>query len=156
MQNIKTLRKIVKKLKMDKKKSLKILIKNSLGSKFFRSLYFFVTNKSKDILKNGDLSCAFYVSVILKILGLINDLHTTVKSTILDLEKSGWYKIEKPKFGAVILWDYKSRGKHMHLGFYWGNNKAVSNSSRVKSPQIHSIYYQNRPIKAIYFHKDLE
>lgn len=142
--------------KFDKKKSLKILIKNSLGSKFFRSIYFFVNDKSEDILKNGDLSCAFYVSIILKILGLINTIHTTVNSTIKDLENSSWYKIDKPRFGAVILWDYKKRGKNLHLGFYLNKNKAVSNSSKFKSPQIHNIYYENRPIKAIYFHKELE
>lgn len=142
--------------KFDKKKSLKILIKNSLGSKFFRSIYFFINNKSLDILKNGDLSCAFYVSIILKILGLINSIHTTVDSTVKDLENFGWYKIKKPKFGAVILWDYKKGGKHMHLGFCLNKNKAVSNSSKLKSPQIHNIYYENRSIKAIYFHKELE
>lgn len=143
-------------LKLDKKRSLKILINNSLGSKFFRSVYFFINNQSKDVLKKGDLSCAFYVSIILKILNLIQSIHTTVTSTVLDLEKSGWYKIKKPKFGAIILWDYKKRGKHMHLGFCLSSKKAVSNSSKLKSPQIHNIYYEDRLIKAIYFHKDLE
>ncbi|MCX7589549.1 MAG: hypothetical protein N2Z85_01245 [Patescibacteria group bacterium] len=152
----------IKVLKFDKKKSLKVLIKNSLNSKFFRSIYFFdyQNKKSKDILKNGDLSCAFYVSIILKILGLINNVHTTVNSTILDLEKSGWHKIDKPKFGSVILWDYKKsknrKNQHMHLGFYLNKNKAVSNSSKLKSPQIHDLYYEQRPIKSFYFHKELE
>lgn len=142
--------------KLDKKKSLKVLIKNSLGSNFFKSLYFFAPKKSKDVLNNGDLSCAFYVSVILKILGLIENLHTTVLSTVKDLEKSGWYEIKRPKFGAVILWDYKPNGKNLHLGFYLNKSKAVSNSSKLKSPKIHNINYENRKIKAIYFHNDLK
>ncbi|MGC8776142.1 MAG: hypothetical protein ACP5QN_02425 [Minisyncoccia bacterium] len=142
--------------KLDKKKSLKVLIQNSLNSKFFRSLYFFAPLKSKDVLQNGDLSCAFYVSVILKILGLIENLHTTVSSTVKDLKQFGWYEIKKPKFGAIILWDLKPQGKNMHLGFCLNKNKAVSNSSKLKSPQIHNIHYENRKIKAIYFHNDLK
>jgi hypothetical protein len=42
-----------------KKKSLKALIQNSLGSKFFRSIYFNVSGKPKDILENGNLIALF-------------------------------------------------------------------------------------------------
>jgi hypothetical protein len=44
----------------DKRKTLLRLIENSIGTKIFRNAYFFVDGKSKDILKNGELSCAFY------------------------------------------------------------------------------------------------
>jgi hypothetical protein len=139
-----------------KKKSLKALIQNSLGSKFFRSIYFNVSGKPKDILENGNLSCAFYVSVILKILGLISEIHTTVKSIISDLEKSGWQKTKKPAFGAVIVWEpAPPKSKHYHIGFCLNSKKAVSNSSKKRCPIIHDINYQNRKIKAIYKFKEL-
>jgi len=139
----------------NKKKSLKILIQNSLNSKFFRSIYFDINGKSKDILENGNLSCAFYVSIILKILGLISEIHTTVKSTILDLEKSGWQKTKKPFFGAVIVWEPTLKNKHYHIGFCLNSKKAVSNSSKKRGPIIHNINYQKRKIKAIYKFKEL-
>ncbi len=140
---------------IDKKKSLFVLIKNSLGTKLFQSVYFFVNGKSKDIYQKGKLSCAFYVSTILKILGMIESIHATVEGTIKDLEKSGWYKIEKPKKGAIIVWE-KSKDGHQHIGFYIGKNKAVSNSSFLRKPTIHFLNYNKRKIEAIYFHKDLE
>jgi len=120
----------------NKKKSLNVLIKNSLSSSFFRSIYFDINGKSKDILENGNLSCAFYVSIILKILGLISEIHTTVKSTILDLEKSGWQKTKKAVFGAVIVWEPTSKNKHYHIGFCLSSKKAVSNSSKKRGPII--------------------
>jgi hypothetical protein len=137
----------------DKKRSLFVLIKNSLGSKFFRSLYFFDGKKSKDILKNGELSCAFYVSVILRILGLIKEPHATVDGLVKDMENSGWQKIDKLQKGAVIVWEPKNG--HKHIGFYLGNKKVVSNNSKKKFPTIHSINYQKRKIIAIYHHEEL-
>jgi hypothetical protein len=139
----------------NKKKSLKALIQNSLGSKFFRSIYFNVNGKSKDILENGNLSCAFYVSVILKILGLISGVHATVKSTILDMKKSGWQKTKKPTFGAVIVWEPILKNKHYHIGFFLNSKKAVSNSSKKGYPIIHDINYQGMKIKEIYAHREI-
>ena len=40
-------------------------IKASENSKMFRHIYVLENNKEKDILKNGELSCAYYVSCIL-------------------------------------------------------------------------------------------
>lgn len=141
--------------KQDKRKTLFKLIENSIGSKLFRNNYFFVDGKSKDLLKNGELSCAFYVSSILYLLRLIKDVHTTVQGTIKDMEESGWYKIEKPKKGAVILYEPDKHG-HLHLGFYWSKNRAVSNVSSKKSPNFHHLNYKRRKILAFYYHKELE
>lgn len=136
----------------DKKRTLIKIIKNSLNSNFFRNNYFFVKGKSKDILKNGRLSCAFYVTTILKILNLIKEIHLTVESTLKDLQKSGWYKIEKPKKGAIILWDKKNN--HYHIGFYWDKKRAVSNISKKRKPSFHSLKY--RKILAFYSHEEIE
>jgi hypothetical protein len=142
-------------LRQDKRKTLFKLIENSIGSNLFRNNYFFVDGKSKDLLENGDLSCAFYVSSILYLLKLIKDIHTTVQGTIKDMQESGWYEIKKPQKGAVILWDKNKKG-HYHLGFYWDKNKAVSNVSPKKSPNFHPLNYQGRKILAFYYHKELE
>jgi hypothetical protein len=141
---------------IDYKKSIEVLIKNSLGSKFFRSVYFNVYGKTKDILENGNLSCAFYVSIILKIVGLISNVHSTVLGTVNDLEKNGWYLINQPKKYALIVWDKDKKHKNLHIGFCLNKIWAVSNSSKFKTPIKHKINYENRIIKAIYFHPSLE
>jgi len=142
-------------LRQDKRKTLFKLIENSIGAKFFKNNYFFINGKSKDLLKDGELSCAFYVTIILKILRLIRDIHLTVDSTLKDMKRSGWYQIKKPKKGAIVLWD-KNKNGHYHLGFYWIKNKAVSNVSSKRSPNFHPLNYQGRKILAFYYHKKLE
>jgi hypothetical protein len=141
--------------RQDKRKTLFKLIENSIGTKLFRNNYFFVDSKSRDLLRNGELSCAFYVSSILYLLKLIKDVHTTVQGTIKDMEESGWYKIEKPKKGAVVLWDKNKTGPH-HLGFCWDKNKAISNVSSKKSPNSNPLNHQGRKILTSYYHKELE
>lgn len=114
-------------------------IENSVGSKLFRNLYFDIDDKKTDILKNGVLSCAFFVSWILKNFNLIKEGHAMVNGTIKDLHKSGWKKIKRPKTGAVLVWEEKTftDGPHKHIGFYIGKNKAVSNSLKTKYPIKH-------------------
>jgi len=43
------------------------------------------------------LDCAFFVSSILLMFGLIKKNHATVKNTLADMQKSGWQKIKKPR-----------------------------------------------------------
>ncbi len=133
-------------------------IKKAVGSKMFQNFFMKIGNKEMDILNNGNLSCAMFVSSVLYLSKLIFDFHTTVSSTIKDMEKSGWYKIKKPKIGAVLVWEPQKLGNdvHAHIGFYISNNKAISNSSRKKTPQIHHYLMENnRKIIAIYWNKKL-
>ena len=141
------------------------VIKNSVGSKMFRNSYAKVDGKKTDIMKNGDLSCAWFVSSLLYLFKLIKDAHATVNGTIKDLQQSGWKKIKKPKIGNVIVWekiDFGNKDFHKHIGFYIGNNKAISTSNSKKGqPIIHHWTYgikRNKPVrkvKAIFWHKKL-
>lgn len=151
------------------------MIKNSVGTRMFRNAYFISNNKKIDVLKNGDLSCAVFVSSVLKLFGLISAPHATVKGTIKDLEKNGWKKISKLKIGAVLHWDccpstdstgssQASSGRaalenegHEHLGFYIGNDKAISNSSKKGMPIVHHYTYNDkRKIIGIYWNNKLK
>ena len=145
------------------------VIKNSVGSKIFRNSYAKVNGKKKDILKNGEVSCAFFVSSILALFPLFGLIkyppHGTVDGTVRDLEQSGWKKIKKPKIGSIIVWekiDFGDKDFHKHIGFYIGNNKAISNSSKWKYPTIHRWTYgikENRPVRkieAIFWNKKLD
>ena len=85
----------------------------------------------------------------------------TVKSTLIDLEDFGWYKISKVKPGAVLMWeefDFGDGDLHEHIGFYIGNNKAISNDYKTGRPKLHDYKFdkKNRAIETIWWHKKLD
>ena len=159
----------IKKPELDTGASYLAMIKNSVGTKMFRNLYFKIKGKGRslDVLENGDLSCAVYVTSILYLLRLIKEPHTTVRATVEDIEKSGWYKIKKPKPGAIILWDFKKlpggkRSKHRHVGFYLNPKEAISNDPKSGQTAKHHLNYgyfpsgeTKRDILGFYWHKRL-
>jgi len=122
----------------------------------FRNLYLEKNKRKIDITEDGDLSCAFFVSNLLLIWGLISEGHATINGTIKDMEKNSWKKIppKKIKPGDIIVWEEMSFGNgqpHLHLGFYIGNKKAVSNSHQAKFPTSHVWNYNGqRKITAVY------
>ncbi|HUX80924.1 MAG TPA: hypothetical protein VMV38_01220 [Candidatus Paceibacterota bacterium] len=147
--------------------SYRAAIKNSVGSNIYRNLYFHSNGTLVDILDDGDLSCAFFVTTILYLFGLITERHTTVKSALEDIRKSGWYEIKEPRAGALIHWDYNKKddgtqGKHHHLGFYIDAEHAISNDSPSRVVAVHHPTYgtfpdgkARRDILAYYWHDNL-
>jgi hypothetical protein len=149
---------------IDKKATYLSLIESSVGSKLFRHLFCRVGGKKTDLLRDGDVSCAFFVSSILILMNLIKGVHVTVSSTVRDMEASGWVEVKKPKVGSVLLWGERedhSGEYHKHLGFFMGEDKAISNVPAKKSPQIHHFTYgvKNgqpvRRIEKIFWHPSL-
>jgi|TARA_Y100000294_G_scaffold175446_1_gene195540 hypothetical protein len=136
------------------------MIKASQGSKMFRRVYVLDNHKKRDILKGGQLSCAYYVSCILKIFNLISDLHTTVDGAVKDILENKWELTEKLVSGNILVWEDKEslNGEiHSHLGFYLGQDKAISNSGNKRAPIIHHYTYnQERKIIKILTHKIIE
>ena len=135
------------KLKFDLFSTYLATIKNSVGSKFFRNMYALNGRKRIDILENGNLSCAYFVSTILRHFGLIKKIHSTVKNTVRDLKRSGWKSLHKPKIGSVLVYEEKyfpeSKNRHMHIGFYIGSGKTISTSSKYRTPIMHN--WQKEP-----------
>lgn len=131
------------------------MIENSEGTQMFQNLYARVNGEKKDITRAGELSCAFFVSSVLKIFDLIEEVHATVDGTVRDLYKSGWFEIEgsidpstegstsKILPGVIIVWEEKEEKgeRHKHIGFYLGNNEAISNSAKEKVPKKHHFIY---------------
>ena len=148
---------------MKKEKPQPLLLENlvavaraSVGSPLFRNLYARVGRRKVDILKNGDLSCAFFVSAILKIFSLVRGVHATVAGTVRDLKKSGWRKARKPKPGCVIVWrprTFMDGEAHAHIGFSISRGRAISTSYKKRTPVMHDLHY--RPIETIYSHPKL-
>jgi len=158
-------------LKFLKKKSLLAIISNSVkgGDNYlFRNVYAKDKNgKEVDILEDGKNSCAAFVSWILLAVGLIKKPHATVEGTEKDLINSGWFEIKEPKPGAILIWekamdDDKLLGEYTlmrrHIGFYTGDDSAISNDSKGKGfPWKHHFTYNNtRKIEKILWHLDLD
>jgi len=145
------------------------MIRNSVGSSLFRNVYAVVDGEKKDILQDGLLSCAFFVSTILNHFKLIDCTiapHTGVVGLLKNMEKSGWQKTENLVPGCIIVWEEWDRGPngpHEHLGFYIGDEEAVHHNDGVRAPiKQHYTYGVKddgspvRKITAIYTHPILE
>lgn len=135
-------------------------IKNSVDSKLFRNVFAKVDGIKTDITEKGNLSCAFFVSSILLLFGLIKEIHTTVNGTVKDMEGSGWIEIQEPKVGCVIVWgkvDFGGGNFHKHIGFYMGEEKAVSNDSEQGVPIMHDWKFNGkREIEEILWDPNME
>ena len=133
---------MAEKPRLDLFRSYVAAIENSVGTNLFRKMYFHIDGESIDVLDDGDLSCAVYVSAVLYLFGLIRELHTTVKETVRDIQEKGWYEIKEPRKGALILWDFAIKntgtpGTNRHIGFYIDEHSAVSNSAKTKRVELH-------------------
>ena len=117
-------------------------IEASVGSTLFQHLYVSEngtdSQKSVDVMNNGELSCAAHVSSVLVLSGLLDAPHATVSSTIAALKKQGWHETNEPTPGAIILWP-ESADKHQHVGFYLSDEAAISNSTEARVPIHHPL-----------------
>jgi len=109
-------------------------VKNSVGTKAYRNFYAIdERGKKVDVLKNGEISCAIFVSTVLWRFKLIKKLHFTVRRTVEDILASGHKKTAaKLQPGDVLVWEENDNKDwpHPHIGFYVGNNQAISNSEK--------------------------
>lgn len=142
---------------------------DSLGSTAYRRYFVWRQGQCEDILEDGQLSCAYYLSNILAKFGLIRSGHCTVKSTIRDMViDSGWYPVNKPGVGAALLWEpefHPQSGRTTeHIGFYIFDfvNLAISHRDDIRAPRVHHWTYgvnkdgsPVRRVKAIYWHDRL-
>lgn len=100
------------------------MIRSSVGTTMFRHVFAEADGVRKDLLEDGQLSCAFYVSSMLSMFHLIGAQHTTVASTVKDLLEHGWREIVDPREGCVLVWESQVQkpgsGPHEHIGLYGG------------------------------------
>ncbi len=145
------------------KDTLLAMAQNSVGSKTWQNFYIKENGRAKDIMRGGEVSCAFFVSSLLHSLELLKTAHATVDSTVKDLLESGWKEISKPRSGAVILWESKvvNGTSNRHLGICLTKDKAISNSSSTKKIAQHHITFgakgtkNYRAIEKIYWREKI-
>lgn len=134
-------------------KSYLQVIRNSVGANLFRNFY--VSTKSRgefDAMEDGVFSCALFVSSVLVLFSKLSGVHGTVASTIKDIEKSEWKKVEVPKPGDVLVWERQEIDGELieHIGFYIGEGKAISNSMIKRTPVEHDKNFSDtKPRKII-------
>lgn len=131
------------------------VIRNSVGTNMFRHNYAEVDGEEKDLLRDGELSCAFFVSFVLRAFGLSKELHLRTAGTIQDLEASGWRKTETPHEGDVVIWEEKQQksGVYLHSGFYIDEQTAISHWDAHCTPVAHSLTFDGtRQVIAYYTH----
>lgn len=118
------------------------VVGNSVGSRMFRTFFVLRDGEPVDALQDGGRSCAFYVSSVLTIFKKIGSFHNTVRSTVADLEGSGWELVAdltalRP--GDVLVWSARviDGEPHAHIGFHVGDDQAISTSNRTGTPVRH-------------------
>jgi hypothetical protein len=135
-------------------KNLLYTIRTAVGSDLFRHIYVRDKDgKEFDALDDGQLACAYAVSGILSLHGLIDRPHATVATTVQKMLESGWYQVEKPLPGDVVRWPAGADG-HAHLGFYGESGNYFSNSDAERRPVLHKMTLRDgRVPDAYYTHK---
>ncbi len=116
------------------KESYLAMIRNAEGSKLFRNLYARIGGERSDITKGGVTSCAYFVSIILHAFYLVETPHATVAGLERDLLRSGWQKTDTPHEGDIIVWEpvMQAGSMNAHVGFYIGEDKAISNDFEMR------------------------
>lgn len=141
------------------KETYRAMIEGAEGTQMFRHAYMEKDGVTIDIVRNGELSCALFVSSVLMLFRSLNTIHGTVSGTIKDLESHGWKQVDTPEVGDVLVWKTQVDEKgeeHAHIGFYLGNDTAMSNSATKGCPEKHHYTYgitngvPTRPVVAIY------
>lgn len=139
------------------KKTLISALRESVGTKMFQHVYVRRkdTGKELDTMSDGEYSCAFYVSGVLAMVGLIDHAHSVVQTTVARMKEAGWVEIEQAKPGAVVVWP--ELDGHEHMGFALDDGTFISNSWSKRTPQIHDAKLPDgREPVAYYWHKVLE
>ena len=130
------------------------VVRNSVGTRMFRSSCGRSVGRAVDLTKGGRLSCAFFVTSVLRIFGMIKEQHTTVDGAVRDLTGSGWRRVKAARPGDVLVWEAVAgkNGAHQHIGFLIAPRVAVSNSAGSRWPVRHHWTYgvrSGKPVRRI-------
>lgn len=124
------------------------LLHNAVGTQMFRNFYVELPDgRELDAMSDGSNSCAFFVSSVLTLFKKLDSPHGTVKSTVEDLQRSGWQPvaIDDITAGDVLVWEAQTfeDGSYEHIGFYLGGDQAVSTSWRTKKVVEHHVTFDD-------------
>ena len=134
------------------------MIENSIGTHLFRNNYALIDGVKTDITSDGDLSCSFFVSSLLKHFNLIDNAiapHTRTEGLVKNMLGNGWRETNTPHKGDVVVWEDKDqkRGTFPHIGFYIDKETVISHRDTKRTPIKHHITFDGtREVIATYTH----
>jgi hypothetical protein len=136
------------------------MVNNSIGTNMFRNFYADFDGTRRDTMQDGEVSGAFFVSSILTIFNAIKKPSSTVESVIANMQEAGWEEVDNPEAGDVLVWEkiVVDGEEYPQIGFYVGEDMAISVSSKMKSPFKHDWKYRDyseRSVTTIYRGKHL-
>ncbi len=133
-------------MKILKKESYIKMIENSIGNKLFNSLIIREEDGTiRDLLNDGEYSCALFVSSILFLHSLTSRSRSTVNNLEKDLSENPLFTIinnNTIESGDVIIWEsvtYEDGSQNRHVGFAISNTEAISTSYIEKCVVQHPI-----------------
>ncbi len=130
-----------------KKYEIKYLehIRSSIGSDKYKNHFIIKDGNLFDALQDGKFSCAKFVSEVLKEFKMIEKTHAKVKSAHKDMIAFGWHETELKDIrrGDVIIWERNQKG-NLHIGFYIGKYRAISNSTAKRVIWKHHYRYRGK------------
>lgn len=124
-------------MKINYYKSYIDAIKWSIGSQMYRNFWINKWWKDIDICQNGNLSCAYYVSNLLKQFNIIDSWSANTQATINKLINKWRYEIspetdsDKIPVGSILTrkWGFGDDWFHDHIWFYVWNEITISSDS---------------------------
>jgi hypothetical protein len=151
-----------------RRRTLIYIANNSVGSKMWaKSFILDSDDKVHDLYEDGNLSCAYHVSTTLKMCELWKDQAVGNVGSLVDkLPQNGWYQIDSPRPGAIIVYGRNLLHRAwatMHIGIIVGEDEVISNGSNDSHIiRRHPINYtklksgQWREIEGYWWHPDFE
>lgn len=130
-----------------KKETYLMMLENSIGSKLFNSIIIKNENgEVKDLLNDGEYSCALFVSGVL----YLNIMTQRTRSTVNNLEKDlsenqSFVHIEdqnKIEPGDILIWEsvtFEDGSQNRHVGFVISKDEAISTDYIKKHVVKHPI-----------------
>ncbi len=122
------------------------MIENSIGNKLFNSIIVKEEDGTiRDLLNDGEYSCALFVSSILFLHSFTHKSRSTVMNLEKDLLENSLFKIipeNSIEQGDVIIWEsvtYEDGSQNRHIGFAISDSEAISTSYIEKCVVKHSI-----------------
>jgi len=147
-----------------KKNYLEMIRNAARGENYlFKNTYAQLEDREGDITKNGALCSGKLVSSILYLNKLIHDMHVTVEGVEKDMCSSDWRQVQELTAGCVLTWEDGNGNLKTHIGFYVGDDQAISNNAEKGLPEQHHYTFgtteqgePKRKILSMYWHPVLE
>lgn len=129
-------------------------IENSIGSRIFNSLFVEESGKSRDVMNDGEFSCAFFVSSLLALFESIDKPCATVATLRGKLKAGkGWQEVGEDGVepGDVVFWQkvrFEDGSENAHVGFAINGKEAVSTDYKKRQIGKNPLHF--RQIEAAY------